>query len=376
MRCLVLKERKMRQVRLTAEESAFLLREHSHHLKLTPTTVRNQWQITSSRLVGSFRGPTIEYVIRPKLSLNRLLFFLEACEGEPSGHSIMEALIHRFLDLWEERLRIGLAQDYRERREQSDTLRGRLDTPAQMRETSRTSIHSMREERTTEIACNQIPRATLDLLSRSKLIGDALRDRIQELIRQTNVEPTALSHESMHAAMSDRNATGYRPVLDLCRLFWEDVQPSALLVNLEQIFERYVTRSLREHLSSSLTLEEQPWMILAHSLSGQPSIGARPDLLLRREGKPDWILDMKWKSLPRQGPQTSDLYQMLAYCFAFGCQRGMLIYPAAADQELRFRVGPSRTLILARGVKVNGSIEDCRESMRRLAKSLESHDSQ
>lgn len=119
-----------------------------------------------------------------------------------------------------------------------------------------------------------------------------------------------------------------------------------LLFSTQFLFENYVARSLKKHLSPdhSVSIQESPYHLLRDS-RGEAAHRLRPDLVVRR-GEAVWILDTKWKLVQGEGLQVanlaqSDLYQLYAYGQRYAQGSGKvklaLIYPQTVD----FTAAPS-----------------------------------
>jgi 5-methylcytosine-specific restriction enzyme subunit McrC len=59
----------------------------------------------------------------------------------------------------------------------------------------------------------------------------------------------------------------------------------------------------------------------------------KPDLLVKRNGVVEQVIDTKWKRIarriddPKQGVAQADIYQMMAYAQLYQCKRLTLLYP-------------------------------------------------
>src|SRR5262249_43078220 len=141
------------------------------------------------------------------------------------GNEALDFLAARLVQLLDERARAGLHRGYAERTDQGPFLQGRLDVAAQLREPSarKDVLHCSYEDFTTDIPCNQVPRATADLALQSPLLGDSVRAALRRSLRPYElVSPIALGPESFAARLPE-----YRPLLDLCRLLAEGLMPGA-----------------------------------------------------------------------------------------------------------------------------------------------------
>lgn len=124
----------------------------------------------------------------------------------------------------------------------------------------------------------------------------------------------------------------YRPLHRLCRLFLEGASLSedsgtfgfdAFLLDMNRLFEAFVTRALQERLPFPLVLHAQS--VIRLDRAGEVTM--RPDLVLRRADRVVVVADCKYKRLAPGAHRHHDLYQVLAYCTALGVPAGLLVYP-------------------------------------------------
>src|SRR5439155_8387375 len=165
-----------------------------------------------------------------------------------------------------------------------------------------------------------------------------LRQSLQAL---DGISSTVLTPEVFTRAAADRTAADYRSLLDLCRLIVESLHPTAasgpapgptFLLDLERVFERYVTRGVTEAFAGDRRrVAEQLCFAASEPVTGQTEILLCPDVTIWQGEQVCCVVDAKWKHLPPEGRLTSDLYQVLAYCIGFGTRRAVLVYPGRRD---------------------------------------------
>src|SRR5262249_2596275 len=146
--------------------------------------------------------------------------------------------------------------DYAERAEQGPFLHGRLDVQAQLRESParKEQLHSRYDDLNADLPCNQVLKATAE-----HVLGSGLpRAEVCALLRKTlsgfeGLRTTPIDSVAFDRLASERLPEDYRPLLDLCRLLTKGLMPNgspgpapapAFLINLEQAFERHVTRGV------------------------------------------------------------------------------------------------------------------------------------
>ena len=140
----------------------------------------------------------------------------------------------------------------------------------------------------------------------------------------------------------DRTNTRWRELLSLARLFLDDrhqqtsagpIHGHALLFEMNLLFETYVARLLAHALADTdLSVSAQGGL---RDCLFEGDIGrfrTRPDLIVRRGGWTNLIIDTKWKRIthiddPKQGVNQGDVYQLMAYGRVYDCPHVMLLFP-------------------------------------------------
>jgi 5-methylcytosine-specific restriction enzyme subunit McrC len=297
---------------------------------------------------------------------------------------VLDFLASRLAALLAERAAAGLHRAYAEQAGAGPFLRGGLDLPAQLRggDGRKDRLHCRYDEFTADVPCNQVPKATAAQVLESPLLGAPVRAALlQALPAFAGVSLVALGPDVFAGALPDRLAEAYRPLLDLCRLLAEGLAAGrtsgpastpAFLLDMERVFESYVTRGVRDGYAESLrdVVRVQPLYAVNRPRAGQPDLQLRPDLLVERGGRPVWVLDVKWKALAGAPLVTADVYQVLAYCTALGIRRGILVYPGGRNRVWHYPLARGPIRLEIRTLRVTGSRPVCRRSLRRLVGNL------
>ncbi len=385
-RTILLTERKPRRVRLPLADVVFLQTRHRNRIDLAPTGRRGLFRLTPRGCAGVIVAPTRRLVIHPKIPLPNLFLLLypddpvtvAPDEAAPAPNlEILDFLAGRLARLLTERGAAGLHRGYRERAEEGPFLHGRIDVAAQLREGvgRKDRLHSVRDDFTADVPCNQAPKATAERLLASPLLGGRVRETLFQALHGFEEVTTApLTPDVFAAAEADRLAEGYRPLLDLCRLLADALGPGdvagatpcpAFLLDMERVFERYVTRGVMETFAGAdgWTAAVQQTHVVA------PGVEMRPDLTVYRDGRPILVVDAKWKR-PAGAPSPADLYQMLAYCTALGVPRAVLVYPGRRDGVTTFRLHQAPVQVEMRPLRVVGELARCRRSLNMLGLAL------
>lgn len=388
-RTLVLTERTPRHVRLSAADVDALLAGHRNHIEIVPTGRAGCYRLTPGGYAGVIVTPTRRLVLRPKIPLRSLLHLLAPDTVPPSvddathavaGDAALNFLAGCLAQRMTERAAAGLHRAYRERGESGPYLQGRLDVAAQARAPviRKERLHSRFDELTADVPCNQLPKATAEVCLRSSLLGDGARAALRRALTVfAEVASVALTPGCFDRQRLDRLTEPYRPLFDLCRLLTESLTPGeaaggtvcpAFVLNMEQVFERYVTRGLASAFAGDETIgvSAQTPHVVNRSVAGQADWLMRPDVTLDRDGRPVVVVDAKWKRLDETPLVTEDVYQVLAYCTALGVKRAVLVYPGEKDQGWNYVLRRSPITLRIQMLRVTGSRERCQRSLGRL----------
>jgi 5-methylcytosine-specific restriction enzyme subunit McrC len=380
-------ERTPEVCRLHRDDVEFLLTRHTAHIELSPTSERHLYRLTPAGSVGTIVCPRSRLVIQPKIPIRNLFHLLDptgpiAVTDDHTkalpGAEGLDFLVGRLVQLLTERATAGLHRGYAERAEPTAFLVGALDVPTQLRTATaqKNQLHCRFEDFTVDVPCNQLPRATAERLLGSPLLGSSLRAALQRALQGwTGVRATDVTLKSFAALPADRLTESYRPLLDVCRLLIDGLTPGqaagltpcpAFLLDMDRVFEQYVTRALQEsfEVGGRTQVQVQPLFAVDSIHDDQPDIQMRPDVVASRDGRALFVADAKWKDVARDRLLPADIYQVLAYCTALRARHGILVYPGSRDRAWSYRF--ARTVLEVRTVRVVGSRSTCMRSLRRF----------
>ncbi len=389
----VLTERTPAEVPLSPEAVDYLLAHHRAHLRLLPTRASGVFRVTATGHVGTILAPDCRLVLQPKIPLRNVLYLLEPDAALPPADGpagddgdMLDLLAVQLARLLTERTAAGLRRGYREQADAGAYLQGRLDVAAQLRDAAqrRDRLHCRFDDFTTDVPCNQLPRATAERVLAWPLLDAPVRQALrQALLPFADAQPVPLDGRLFDAALADRLNAEYRPLLALCRLLAEALAPApaagpasgpAFLLNLERVFEDFLLSRLVagfEAAPGGVRALPQPWCRVAAPGGSRPELALRPDLTLERAGRTVLVLDAKWKRLPAARLLTADVYQMLAYCAALDARRAVLVYPGRRDRAWHYELGQGpATRLTVRTLCVTGNRARLGRAVRRLLRAL------
>lgn len=172
---------------------------------------------------------------------------------------------------------------------------------------------------------------------------------------------------------------GYQQAVGLARIILKATTPelgsgdkrsSAFLVDMNEVFERFVWTALRESLGlprSVFPLESRGRPLF---LDQRKRIKLEPDLSWWRDGRCIFVGDAKYKRVAASGVKHPDLYQMLAYTTATGLPRGLIIYAQGETEPTTHVVHLAGKSIEVRILDLDGSPQECLDRVALLANSI------
>ena len=188
-RTIRLTEYRPREVRLRRADVDFLLGPARGVVDLAPTSAPDRYRLTAGGFVGILSGPTVRFVLKPKVPRANLYLLLDP-DAPPDdvpdrseaerGPDALDFLARRLAAGMRQRAAAGLSRGYVERSDQQPFLQGRLDVAAQTREppTARDRFHVTRDEFTSDLPVHQFPKATAEAVLASPHISATTRGAV------------------------------------------------------------------------------------------------------------------------------------------------------------------------------------------------------
>ena len=177
----------------------------------------------------------------------------------------------------------------------------------------------------------------------------------------------------------DRLNEHYREVVALSRLalrhtaFESDrgaVRASGFLMDMNDVFQEFVTVALREALGLSEQVFRESNIC---TLDEKGRVNLRPDLTWRQGGRCVFVGDAKYKKVKVETVPNADLYQLLAYVTALDLPGGLLVY-AQDDAEpvvsLIHKVRNSNKRLEVAALNLSGTLDDVLNRVAHLAQSV------
>ena len=360
--------------------------------------------ISAKSWVGVVRFNDFEIRVVPKLSggnlgVVRMLDYASGVDAlrrvdavrdlEVVGDDLIELIAWLFADAAYRLVRDGLLSDYVGREDTLHALRGRLRVLAQVqRRYGRVDpLEVAFDEFESDIPENQILAAALDA-TRSVIRTPAVQRPIRRLhsIFHEAADPAGVDALGLLDGMVyTRRNKHYGAALSLGglllrRLAVRDLltpggtRSFAFLLDMNQLFEQFVTRLVTEALQPHgihVHAQRRDRSIVKHDITDRTYSAIIPDLLLeaRYRGAPIRLpVDAKYKLYDDRKLNEADVYQAFFYAFAYASEpdrrhlaRAAILYPRSGegtDAALRVEthLGSPSAKIQALGVDIDGAL--------------------
>lgn len=391
MRHLDLREyERSESIRLTLSEREGL-RHSLPSLTIEPAPdSEGAYVLTPGETVGALEVGDVSVSIRPKLDIGRVLFLASYAMGAfelrdaerfsfPDADALVETLVPPFAAAARRAFSRGLVHGYRTKEEALHTVRGRIRIGDQVRR--RFGIPMPVEVRyddfTDDVLINRLVKAAVTKLSQMRIRSGSSRANLGWIdATLDNVALVEYRPSAVPKVVFDRLNEHYREVVGLARLILRHatietgrgtVRAHGFLMDMNQVFQEFVTRALREALGLSDRAFRSDSGIPDVTLDEARRVGLRPDLTWWDGPICRFVGDVKYKRVQDAHVPNADLYQLLAYATALDLPAGLLVYAQgeAADAVHVVRHAGKRLEVYA--LDLSGTIDDLGRRIERLA---------
>ena len=179
------------------------------------------------------------------------------------------------------------------------------------------------DEFTDDILANRLVKAAVSQLSGMRLRSLKARRGLSWVAAMLDqVSPVEFLPNEVPGIRFDRLNEHYRGVVGLARLVLRHsafesgrgyVRASGFLMNMNDLFQEFVTVALREALGVSEKTLRSDKGIRGVTLDEDDAVGLEPDLSWWDGALCTFVGDAKYKNLTNRSVPTTDLYQLLAY---------------------------------------------------------------
>ncbi len=326
------------------------LRQLHPGIRIEPTDSNEHYDLTPDQRIGLVCLPNLVVEVRPKVPISSVLFLVSyACNAvewftqQPEFArelDLTEVVAIMLARMVEQATRRGLLNGYQTEDESLQAPRGRVLFDEQLRRRFGIllPIEVRHDNFSADVIENRLLVAALGTLGRLPLRSEIAK---RELLRAQRLFAAVNRMHFLPANVPDILFTPlnrhYQAAISLAILILRSasldlgtggIRGSALLIDMNDVFERFVRTALR--LALEVGVERFPERRPSLRLDEAGVVPLKPDLCLLADQRITWIGDAKYKRLPSGAYINADLYQLLAYTVATGLPTGTLIY--AADE--------------------------------------------
>jgi 5-methylcytosine-specific restriction enzyme subunit McrC len=354
-------------------------------------------RVSSRAWVGVVRLERVELHVVPKLSGGNLgvLQMVDYASGldalkripgirdlDAGGAGMLDLVCLMLVEATEAVLRQGLLRDYTLHEEPIGTLRGRLRLEEQVRRHyGQVDVLECRfDEHEGDVLENQLLLAALAVARRVtgaehvRARATRLAIAFGEVCQPATLEaPEARRQLVYHRRNGHYRVAHYWALLLLERLRINDLYATGagrsfvFLLNMNQIFERFVTRLLRDVLEPRgvrVIPQQHTASIIVDEDGGETYSRVVPDLLLGQPAGGRVPVDAKYKRYDDHRVDPSDVYQGFLYAFAYADPpRAWILYPGTSGSA-GFRLAVQSTSGV-RGARITGKPIDVGQVLQR-----------
>ena len=368
---------------LSAVQRDALLREASKlDLSIEPILDRDgSYRLTVGPKVGAVEIGDISVLIEPKIGIPQLLslacyamgvfrsqaerrFDFDENEALPDTLAIALASAARGAFVH------GLLHGYREEEEALQTVRGRIRLEEQMRRRFGIGlpVEVRYDEFTDDILANSMVKAAVGRLGRMRLRSLKARRGLSWVAAMLEqVSPVEFAPNEVPEIRFDRLNEHYRSVVGLARLVLRhsafesgrgDVRASGFLMNMNDLFQEFVTAALREALGVSDRTLRSDSGVRGVTLDEESNVQLMPDLSWWDDATCTFVGDAKYKNLTTKAAPNADLYQLLAYATALDLPGGLLVYAQGEADTASYRVRHSGKSLQVVALDLSGTLDE------------------
>ncbi|MCP4422576.1 MAG: restriction endonuclease [Chloroflexi bacterium] len=330
------------------------------------------WQVTAQGWVGQLTLPhQISLTIMSRVAISRLFQLWEVAYDLRLGYLLdnltavnsIPAFFSNLAHILAQRVilrgRQGFQRAYLKQTAVLPYVRGRLLTNQLINNSSTVQLPCHFATQTADIPDNQILTYTLYQIARSgqcsPMAQTAVRRAYHALQPMTTLRPFQ-PNDCLKRSYSRLNQD-YAVMHALCRFFLEHTGPQlaqgtepmpSFLLNMAQLYERFVANWLKAHLPPPYRIKAQE----NTTIGPNDELRFQIDLTLYAENSsPLAVLDTKYKTPDK--PSSADISQVITYAKAKGCNQAILIYPQPLPKPLHLQVGDVHLHTLAFGLDGN-----------------------
>ena len=370
---------------LSVTERDALLRDDLHLTIVPVAGATNEYTLTPGSTVGAVEMDGLSVRISPKIGIKQLLSLACYAIGKVKFQerqfefleesALPDALAHALAAAARKAFAHGLLHGYRTQEDALQTARGRIRFDDQVRRRFGVPppIEVRYDEFTDDILPNRIVKAAAHRLSRLRLRSQKARRGVAWVAGMlSEVSLVVYPPNDVPDVRFDRLNEHYRSVVTLARLVLQrgafevergKVLATGLLMDMNEVFQQFVTVALRETLCVSGRVFRERSIA---SLDEEDCIPLMPDLTWWDGEVCTFVGDVKYKRVDG-GVPNADLYQLLAYTTALGLPGGLLIYAEGEREHATYTVRHSGKRLEVVTLDLSGTLEQLLERVSDVA---------
>ena len=375
---------------LSAAERDTLLREaKTLELSIEPIAgTDDSYSVTAGSKVGAVEIGDLSVFLEPKMGIPQLLSL--ACYamgvfrsqqdnpfGFEEGDALPDVLAIALASAAHGAFARGLLHGYREEEGALQTVRGRIRLDDQIRRRSGfvLPVEVRYDDFTDDILENRLVKAATSRLSGMRLRSTKARGELSWIAGTLEqVSLVEFRANDVPETRFDRLNEHYRDVVGLARLVLRhsefesgrgEVRASGFLMDMNRLFQDFLTATLREALGvSTNTLRSDHQIML--DVDGQARL--KPDLSWWDGSTCTFVGDAKYKNLTgKRVAPGADLYQLLAYATALDLPGGLLVYAQGEADTASYLVRHSGKRLDVVALDLSGTLDEVLERVRYVA---------
>ena len=354
---------------------------------IAPTlTGEGEYRLIPGSIVGASEIGDLSVLIQPKIGIPQLLSM--ACYAMskfkpqpelfnyPQEYALPDVLALALASAARQAFSRGLLHGYRVEEESLYTVRGRIMVAEQLRRRFGIPlpVEVRYDEFTNDILANRLVRAAVHHLGRMRLRSQPARRQLGRIAGMLeNVSPVEFRPKAVPDIRFDRLNEHYRGVVSLSQLILRqgayessrgEVRASGFLMDMNVVFQEFVTAALREALGVSANAFKERAI---PSLDEGGKVNLRPDLVWLDGGRYVFVGDAKYKNVSGERVPNSDLYQLLAYTTALDLPSGLLIYAKGEANTATYQVRYAGKRLQVAALDLSGTLDEVLDRVEVLA---------
>ena len=344
------------------------------------------YALTPGSDVGAVEIGDLSVLIRPKIGITQLISLACYAIGMvrfqrddfdfPEQTALPDALALAFTSAAQRAFSRGLLHDYRTWEEALYGVRGRIRFADQIRRRPGIPlpVEVRYDEFTDDILANQLVKAAAVKLGGMRLRSDKARRTLGWVLAMLDgVSLVEFPRRDVPEVEFSQLNEHYRGVVTLARLILRHgtfearrgaVRASGFLMDMNEVFQEFVTVALREALRVPARLFGEHSIA---SLDEARRVQLRPDLVWREGTACVFVGDVKYKNITGERVPNTDLYQLLAYTTASNLPNGLLIYAEGEADAGTYTVRYSGKRLGVAALDLSGTLGEVLQRVRALA---------